>query len=236
MSSADYYDEYASQQLQIGINDRHRAIRKWLERFGLAPGMDVLELGCGVGTLTELIADVVGDGGTLVAVDISPRSIELARERFGGQPNVEFLVGDIIDLDLHRTFDVVVLPDVIEHIPIESHGTLFARVRRWVRDTGWVLVHIPNPLFLEWCHRERPDLLQQIDQPIFTDMLIANTHPNDLYIHYLNTYSIWVPEGDYQVIVLKPRRPRVEFQVPAAPSRRQKLFRMARSILRPTYE
>jgi trans-aconitate 2-methyltransferase len=204
LSSADYYDDYGERQLRVGINKRHRAIQQWLERFGLARGMDVLELGCGIGTVTKLIADILGDTGTLVAVDISPRSVDLARQRLGRRRNVELVVGDIVEVDLARKFDVIVLPDVIEHVPIELHVKLFGNVRRWLRDSGWVLVHMPNPFFLEWCHRNRPDLLQQLDQPIFTDALIESLKPNDLYIRYLSIYSIWVQEGDYQVIILKP--------------------------------
>jgi trans-aconitate 2-methyltransferase len=232
LSSADFYDAFSAHQVRVGINERHRAIRQWLKRFGLVPGMDVLELGCGVGTLTELIADTLGDTGHLLGVDLSPRSIELAQSRLATRRNVELLTADIVQLKLDRTFDVVVLADVIEHIPLEHHAELFANVRRWVRDTGWVLVHIPNPLFLEWCHRNRPDLLQQIDQPISTETLVANTQPNELYLSYLNTYSIWVQEGDYQVIVLKPRPEDAEFHISAGSSLREKLAHLARRKLK----
>lgn len=234
MSSADYYDDYAARQLRAGITKRHRAIRDWLQRFGLAPGMDVLELGCGVGTLTELIGDLLGNAGELVAVDISPRSVELARMRLRSRRNVEFVAGDILDLEVDRTFDVVVLADVIEHVPIESHVMLFRQVRRWLRDTGWVLVHTPNPFFLDWCHRHRPDLLQEIDQPVFTESLVASTQPNDLHIHHLSTYSVWVAAGDYQVIMLKPRPYDAMFKIPIQPSLRERAVELARRALRPT--
>jgi trans-aconitate 2-methyltransferase len=231
LSSAEFYDDYADRQVRVGINDRHRAIGQWLKRFGLEPGMEVLELGCGVGTVTELIAEVLTDTGKLLAVDFSPTSIEAARRRLGAHRNVELQAGDIVELELDRTFDVVVLADVIEHIPLEQHLKLFANVRRWLRDTGWVLVHIPNPFFLEWCRRHRPDLLQELDQPIFTESLVASTQPNDLYVRYLNTYSIWVPEGDYQVILLRPRLGDAEFHLPAGPSLREKLAHLARRML-----
>jgi len=229
--ASSYYDLYATRQSRVGVNDRHRAIQRWLTEFGLSSGMAVLELGCGIGTLTDLIADVIGDQGSLLAVDVSPQSVELARERVHGRRNVELLTGDIVDLQLERTFDVVVLPDVIEHIPLADHAKLFANVRRWLRDSGWALVHMPNPLFLAWCHQNRPDLLQELDQPIFTETLVRNSEPNDLYIHYLNTYSIWVPEGDYQVVVLKPREANANFRIPVA-SLRQRLVGGARRLVR----
>lgn len=206
MNAKDYYDGYAARQVRVGINERHRAIQRWLKQFGLRPGMDVLEVGCGVGTQTELIAADLRDQGRLLAVDLSPRSIDLARARLSGRANVEFLAADAVELDLDRVFDVIVMPDVIEHIPLEGHLRLFANVRKWLRDTGFVLIHMPNPFFLEWLHGHRRDLLQIVDQPIFTETLLASTEPNGLYIHYLDTYSIWVSECDYQVVVLKARR------------------------------
>jgi hypothetical protein len=80
---------------------------------------------------------------------------------------------------------------------------------------------MPNPLYLEWCREHRRDALQLIDQPVFPEQLLAAANPSDLYLHYLNTYSVWLPECDYQVAVLKPRAPASEFPYPVTgPSRR----------------
>ena len=211
--AAEYYDDFADEQASAGIHARHRAIDRWLEKFGLVAGANVLEIGCGVGTQTELIAHRLRGSGSVTAVDFSARSIELARRRLSGRPNVELIAGDVVQLELDRKFDVIVMPDVIEHIPVDQHLELFANVRRWLEDSGWVLIHMPNPYYLDWCRRNRPDLLQVIDQPIFTETLIASTQPNGLYIHHLETYAIWIAECDYQVVVLKPV-PKIDFTTP----------------------
>lgn len=212
--AAEYYDDFADEQASAGIHARHKAIDGWLEKFGLVAGAHVLEIGCGVGTQTELIAKRLHGSGTVTAVDLSPRSIDFARRRLSGRPNVELIAGDVVQLELDRKFDVIVMPDVIEHIPVDQHLKLFANVRRWLEDTGWALIHMPNPYYLDWCRRHRADLLQVIDQPIFAETLIANTQPNDLYIHHLETYPIWIAECDYQVVVLRPV-PRVDFATPS---------------------
>jgi len=230
LSVQEYYDDFVAQQVRVGVNERHRAIHSWLKRFGLRPGLDVLEIGCGIGTETELIARSLRNSGSVLAIDLSPASVHMARKRLAKRPNVEFLAADVVELSLDRRFDVIVMPDVIEHIPLEQHPKLFANVRRWLKDTGWVLIHMPNPLFLEWCHRHRPDLLQVIDQPIFTETLLASAQPNGLYVHYLETYSIWVPEDDYQVVVLKPRLENPQFYV--GETRASLRARMAKPTLR----
>jgi trans-aconitate 2-methyltransferase len=113
---------------------------------------------------------------------------------------------------------VVVLPDVIEHIPVEHHSALFARVAGWLGDSGFALLNYPNPHWTEWCMANRPDLLQVIDQAIGADQLVANAYPHGLYLDRYETYSIWVREGDYVSAVLRPRAAATTFtQIPEEP-------------------
>jgi hypothetical protein len=57
-----FYDEFVDRQTRVGVNRRHRAIVDWLLRFGMKPDDSVLELGCGVGTVTELVSKELGGG------------------------------------------------------------------------------------------------------------------------------------------------------------------------------
>jgi cyclopropane fatty-acyl-phospholipid synthase-like methyltransferase len=211
MDSRAFYDKYVGRQLAIGVNERHYAILRWLERFGLRPGDRVLEIGCGVGTLSGLIAGVIGPEGSLLAVDLSSKSIEAARERLSMLGNTRFEAGDILELLIRDRFDVVVLPDVIEHIPLKLHPELFARVSGWVKPDGFVLLHYPNPHYSEWCREHRPELLQIVDQAIHVDALTANSYPHGLYLEFLQTYPIWTRESEYQVAVMRPNPERVHF-------------------------
>jgi hypothetical protein len=114
------------------------------------------------------------------------------------------LVGDLLHADIPGRYDVVVLPDIIEHIPLEVHRDVFKRVAAWVSDSGFVLLHYPNPHYLAWCRSREGAKLQIIDQPVHLDMLLANAYPHGLYLDYFERYSIWVREGDYVVAVLRP--------------------------------
>lgn len=203
MDSEEFYDKYVAQQTAVGVNDRHRAILRWLQRFGMQPGDAVLEIGCGIGTVSGLIGAALGPEGSLVAVDLSTKNIATARSRLARLQNAEFRAGDVLTVDLSGLFDVVVLPDVIEHIPLEHHRQLFSRVASWLAPGGFALLHYPNPWYLQWCHANKPEVLQLVDQPIHADTLTANLYPNGLYLDYLETYSIWISEGDYQVAVVR---------------------------------
>ena len=162
MDSRAFYDKYVGRQLRVGVNERHEAILAHLRRFGMKRGQRVLEIGSGIGTLTGRIAEELGPEGSLVGVDLSPKSIGVAEEKLASFANTRMLAGDILEMDFQESFDVIVLPDVIEHIPLESHSDLFRKVSGWLDPGAFVLLHYPNPHYLAWCREHRPELLQLI--------------------------------------------------------------------------
>src|SRR5271166_1291585 len=55
--------------------------RRVLLESGLRSGMRVADLGCGVGTVTALLAELVGPGGYVVGIDSSAAQLAQARDR-----------------------------------------------------------------------------------------------------------------------------------------------------------
>lgn len=200
-----FYDEFTELQTQVGINNRHISIIEHLEKSGLRPNDKVLEIGCGIGTVSELILRYLSPSGYLQSIDISPKSIELAKQRLVKYKNVVVEVRDIFREPITDKFNVIVLPDVIEHIPIELHHQLFNRIADMLLIDGFVFIHIPHPNNLEWLIKNKEKGLQIIDQPIFTDTLCKVIYPLGFYIHYLKSYSIYTNDNDYQIIVLKKK-------------------------------
>lgn len=74
-------------------------------------GLRILDAGCGTGALAVEAAE---RGAEVVAIDLSPTLIELARERSGHHLPIEFRVGDMADPTLGR-FDHVVAMDSLIH-------------------------------------------------------------------------------------------------------------------------
>jgi trans-aconitate 2-methyltransferase len=87
----DFYNQFKEHQKKLGINIRHRTILKNLKKAGLTPTMNVLEIGCGIGTVSHLILQFIRKGH-FVGVDISPESISQARKLNAEFKNAEFLV------------------------------------------------------------------------------------------------------------------------------------------------
>ena len=106
----------------------------------LKPGMKVLDVGCGTGTITLGVAEAVNPG-TVVGVD--PDSGSLARaEKLAGQVkhagNFTFQVGDSHRLDfLDGTFDVVYSNTVL-HFFLD-HAVAVKEQARVTKKGGWVI-------------------------------------------------------------------------------------------------
>jgi ubiquinone/menaquinone biosynthesis C-methylase UbiE len=90
----------------------------WREA-GIAAGMSVIDVGCGVGDTTFLAAELVGPTGSVIGVDRSAEALETARQRAQsiGLNNVQFVEGDIHSLrpNLKGAFDAVVGRLVLIH-------------------------------------------------------------------------------------------------------------------------
>ncbi|MEU0851375.1 class I SAM-dependent methyltransferase [Streptomyces flaveolus] len=102
-------------------------LRSWLPG---RPG-DVLDLGCGTGSLSLLAAE---QGHRVTGVDLSPAMVELARAKLAGRDAV-FLVGDAGAPPVgERRFDAVLVRHVLWTLP--DPGRVLAHWRELLRPGG----------------------------------------------------------------------------------------------------
>lgn len=88
--------------------------------LGLAPGMSVLDAGCGPGRLTLPAARAVGDGGRVLAVDIQKGMLDRVRDKAAaaGLENIQFLRAGLGEGRLEAGgFDRALLVTVLGEIP-----------------------------------------------------------------------------------------------------------------------
>ena len=201
-----FYDQFAEKQEKTGINSRHLSILDKAKQAGLASNHRVLEVGCGIGTVSHLLATQVPQGKVL-ALDISPESIEKARVLWKKQGNLKFDVSDMSDFSLPgETFDFFVFPDVLEHIPVAQHARLFENIQRHAHTDSVVLIHIPAPRYLEWMIGNQPEKLQVIDQPLDTGVLVQTLGAVGFYLEKMETYALFFEEKDYQYFVFRANK------------------------------
>ncbi len=97
-----------------GIHTKHRHMR-YHDFFTsrIRPADRVLDIGCGNGAVAY---DVAGVARWVVGVDINEDSIRAARQRYQ-RANLEFRVGDALEALPDEAFSVVILSNVLEHLP-----------------------------------------------------------------------------------------------------------------------
>lgn len=113
-------------------------------------GHRVLELGAGIGSITELWAS----GHEVVASDLSESCIAALHKRFDNWPNVTVSRKDVRELtSAGERFDSVVMINVLEHI--ENDAGVLATLRDLLAPGGAVIVYVPalNGLYGAWDHR-----------------------------------------------------------------------------------
>jgi cyclopropane-fatty-acyl-phospholipid synthase len=115
------------------------------ERAGLADGQDILDLGCGWGSLSLWAAERYPHSHVLAMSNsrTQRRFIEdLRKER--GLGNLEVVTAEVGDFVPHRCFDRVVSVEMFEHV--RNHRALMRRVGAWLKPQGQLFVHV-------FCHR-----------------------------------------------------------------------------------
>ncbi|MFE0578668.1 MULTISPECIES: methyltransferase domain-containing protein [unclassified Streptomyces] len=118
----------------------------------LRPGMTVLDVGCGPGTITADLARLVSPGGRVTAVDAAADVLARARahvEERGLGGAVRFAVADVHALDLpDDSFDVVHAHQVLQHVgdPVRA----LREMRRVCRPGGIVAARDADYAAMTW--------------------------------------------------------------------------------------
>ena len=124
------------------------ALQATCEHAGLQDGMDILELGCGWGSLTLWMAGHFPNSRiTAISNSHSQREhiSKLARQMQLDNVNVQTC--DMNDLDCQEKYDRVVSVEMFEHM--RNYRTLFKRINDWLKPGGLFFMHI-------FCHRDVP--------------------------------------------------------------------------------
>ena len=122
-------------------------VHRYQVAAGLCQGLRVVDLGCGSGYGTAILARVCP---SVVGVDVDERTIRLAQEAFAHEDGIEFEIADAHDFLRNRLrdhFDAVVMLETLEHL--ENIDDAIGSLRRQADDGLRLVVSIPNSKMLE---------------------------------------------------------------------------------------
>ncbi|MEZ4776799.1 MAG: methyltransferase domain-containing protein [Bacteroidia bacterium] len=148
--------------------------QKYLLDAGIAQAENVLELACGRGGFTQIIADHTK--GSVLGIDISPAQLRQARKR--QRENLSFKEFDIMRInELGDTFDTVVFLDAACYLPDKA---LAIKKIKSVMKPGAKL------LMVDWCKQPGLNFVQEelILHPFMKYWAIPNLETADSYESY----------------------------------------------------
>ena len=121
--------------------------RRQVDLLGPAPGLRVLDLGCGRG---EVLLACAQRGAEVAGIDYAEAAVEISLDTLDGT-GAEVVRGDVSQLPWpDGSFDRVLSGDVIEHLHPDDGEAMLREAHRVLRPGGRLVVHTaPNRLFLD---------------------------------------------------------------------------------------
>lgn len=125
-----------TEQGEIRVEHMHR----YAAVLRLAVGKDVLDIACGEGYGSRLLAGVAR---AVTGVDISEDAVREASRTYGDRANLAFRLGSATQVPVpDNSFDLVVSFETIEHL--EGQRLMLAELRRLLRPDGVLVISSPN--------------------------------------------------------------------------------------------
>jgi cyclopropane-fatty-acyl-phospholipid synthase len=137
-----YSSAYYRQGNETLAQAEEAMLELYAERAELADGQEIVELGCGWGSLTLWMAARYPRSNILaVSNSAGQRAFIEARSRALGLSNVRVITVDVNQLALPAgRFDRCVSIEMFEHM--RNYETLLARIAGWLRPAGKLFVHV----------------------------------------------------------------------------------------------
>ena len=202
--SSCYYDSNTK-----SLDDAEdRALALTSEHAKLENGLDILELGCGWGSLSLWMAKNFPDARiTSVSNSHSQKEYILSLAKARNLSNLEVITEDVNAFSTEERFDRVVSVEMFEHV--RNHRGLFSKIHDWLKPDGKLFTHV-------FCHRSTsyPFVVEGEDDWMSQHFFSGGTMPADeLFLrisgkleldrrwrwsgeHYAKTAEAWLQNTD----------------------------------------
>lgn len=114
----------------------------------LKPGMRILDVGCGTGSITRDIANVVGPSGKVVGLDNTEKFIAAGKENFAHIKNMELIATDLFQYEPSEPFDLIVSARTMQWLNNVPEALI--KMRSMLKPGGMLSVLDYNHKKIQW--------------------------------------------------------------------------------------
>lgn len=181
----DYYhkNRFLQKKIITDHNFTYRNVLKSLSTISKKSGCNILDIGCGVGTIDFYLASL---GHQVYGIDISINAIKIAKENtntFNLKDKLEFENISWEKFEGNQKFDIVIISEVLEHL-IDDRMAV-KKIKKYLTNNGYVLASSPSlnsPLY-------RLKMLEDFDKEV-----------GHLRRYDSNSFSRLFEENDYRIV------------------------------------
>ena len=120
-------------RLALQASILHPLTMDFFKRAGIGEGMHVLDVGCGVGDVSMIVAELVGPTGSVTGIDIDAEAVSVAREKASekGHAHARFEESGIANFPAGIAYDAVVGRHILIHLtdPVGALKTAFSLLK-----------------------------------------------------------------------------------------------------------
>jgi cyclopropane-fatty-acyl-phospholipid synthase len=155
------------------------------ERARLENGLDILELGCGWGSLTLFMAAKYPKANiTGVSNSNTQRDYILTEAKKRGLNNIDIITCDINQFTIEKKFDRIVSVEMFEHM--RNYDLLLGKIKNFLKDDGKLFVHI-------FVHKDTPYFFDVKDESDWMSKYFFSggiMPSDDIFTHFKKHFNV----------------------------------------------
>ena len=142
ISQAEFFDSYADRWDGMEREDICVLLERVVRESGVAPGMDILDVGTGTGVIVPCLLRAMGGVGSIKAIDISPGMLRVAQSK--GLPDcVKFELADVEVYECPSgSYDRIICNAVFPHFT--NKAAALSRICQMLKPGGVLVISHPT--------------------------------------------------------------------------------------------